>query len=235
VKLLFTVRDTGLGISAENLRSVFDSFSPATRSTHAEYGGTGLGLSIATQLVELMGGRLWAESELGEGSVFRFTIDLGIAEPAAELLSAPLSGGRSIEARDRHLRVLVAEDNPLNQLLARELLERLGHEVAVASDGEEALRVLSAGPFDLVLMDVQMPKLDGDEATRRIRAGLVEGCPADLPVVALTAHAIQGDRDRFLEAGMDDYLAKPFDLENLGGVLRRMAERKARREAGASA
>ncbi|MBI5440213.1 MAG: response regulator [Deltaproteobacteria bacterium] len=124
----------------------------------------------------------------------------------------------------RRLRVLVAEDNRLNQIFAQTLLERLGHEAVVVSDGEEALRALARENFDVVLMDVQMPELDGDEATKRVRAGMVEGCPTDIPVVALTAHAIRGDRERFLAAGMDDYLSKPFDPESVEAVLRRVVE-----------
>ncbi|MHB8763336.1 MAG: response regulator [Deferrisomatales bacterium] len=261
VRLLFSVRDTGIGIPSENLLTIFDSFSAATRSTHVKYGGTGLGLSIAKQLVELMGGRVWAESpapapsgrprdfcrpggpnaaepqgggesgpspgghEPGRGTLFRFTaefalLDVEEAEPSVAS-RPPVPGGG--------LRVLVAEDNPLNQIFARELLTRLGHEVTVASDGEEALRALSRERFDAVLMDIQMPCLDGDEATRRIRAGKVEGCPRDMPIVALTAHAVHGDRDRFLDAGMDDYLSKPFDPEAMEDVLRQVVERRRKR------
>ncbi len=120
----------------------------------------------------------------------------------------------------------MAEDNPLNRLFAKELLEHMGHLVTLAADGEEALSALSKEKFDLVLMDVQMPKMGGEEATKRIRAGLVEGCPRDVPIIALTAHAIEGDRERFMAAGMDDYLSKPFDPEALDAVLRRVAAGK---------
>jgi PAS domain S-box-containing protein len=229
VRLLFTVRDTGIGISPGDLGSVFDSFSRATKSTHAQFGGTGLGLSIAKQLIELMGGRIWAESEPGVGSVFRFSVEVGLSEYLLEL-TAPALRPRAGPGPGP-LRVLVAEDNPLNQIFAREILLRLGHDVVLASDGEEALRVLSENRFHVVLMDIQMPRLDGDEATRRIRAGLVEGCPRDLPVVAVTAHATEGDRERFLGAGMDDYVSKPFTVEALKEVLARVSE-GARRNTG---
>jgi two-component system CheB/CheR fusion protein len=225
VRLLCSVRDTGIGIPPENLCTIFDAFSRATRSTHAQFGGTGLGLSIAKQLVELMGGRIWAESEPNSGSLFRFTADLALTDETRGTLSAPAGSPQPPVESCGALRVLVAEDNRFNQLFVRDVLERLGHEVAVASDGEEALQILSRGRFDVVLMDVQMPKMDGDEATRRIRAGRVEGCARDVPVVALTAHAIQGDRERFLAAGMDDYLSKPFDPESLERVLGRAVER----------
>jgi PAS domain S-box-containing protein len=227
-KLLFTVRDTGIGIPPENLSNVFDSFSAATRSTHVQFGGTGLGLSIAKQLVELMGGRIWAESPAepeqgpGPGCVFRFTVELALSateEPSARPESTVL------QVPNEHLRVLVAEDNPLNQLFAQEILKRLGHEVVLVGDGEQALRELSKDRFDVVLMDVQMPVLNGDEVARRIREG-VEGCPRGVPIIALTAHALDGDRERFLAAGMDDYLSKPFTPEGVAAALRRVLERR---------
>ncbi|MBI5440654.1 MAG: PAS domain S-box protein [Deltaproteobacteria bacterium] len=222
-RLLFSVRDTGIGIAPERLCTVFDSFSAATKSTHVKYGGTGLGLSIARQLVELMGGGIWAESEPGRGSLFQFTADMRVA-------GVPISGLKPEPSREPSpspgLRILVAEDNALNQVLAQELLRRLGHTAVLVGDGEEALRALSRDTFDAVLMDVQMPRLDGDEATKRVRAGLVDGCPTDVPIVALTAHAVQGDRERLLAAGMDDYLSKPFDPETLEEALRRAVERR---------
>lgn len=222
-RLVFAIRDTGIGIPPENISMVFDSFSGATRSTHVKYGGTGLGLSIARQLVELMGGRIWAESAPGRGSLFQFTAEFGLVVAKT---SRPAVEPPSLPGVEHGLRVLVAEDNPLNQVYARESLRRLGHDVVLVPDGEEAARVLSRERFDLVLMDVQMPKRNGDEVTRLIRAGGVEGCPADVPVIALTAHAVDGDRERFLAAGMDDYLAKPFDPDGLADVLRRVMERR---------
>ncbi|MBI5445746.1 MAG: PAS domain-containing protein [Deltaproteobacteria bacterium] len=224
LRLLFAVRDQGIGIPPENLCTVFDSFSAATRSTHVRFGGTGLGLSIAKQLVELMGGTIWAESEVGRGSLFQFTVELGL--PAAGTSTVATASVRPRGGSNESLRILVAEDNPLNQLFAKELLLRLGHEAVLVSDGGEALRALSRERFDAALLDVQMPVLDGDEVTRRVRAGSVDGCPVDLPIVALTAHAIQGDRERFLAAGMDDYLSKPFHPDTVEDVLYRVLERK---------
>jgi two-component system CheB/CheR fusion protein len=224
VRLLFAVRDTGIGIPPENLSSLFESFSQATRSTHAKYGGTGLGLSIARQLVDLMGGRIWAESQPGNGSIFRFMLELSEAsEPTVPADGEPEPGsGWTV----RPLRVLLAEDNPVNQLLVRELLSQDGHEVVVAEDGRAALEALSrGGPFDVVLMDVQMPEMDGMEATRLIRDGTLPRIPRGIPVVALTAHALRGDRERFLDAGMDEYLSKPIRLEEFYRVLARVGSR----------
>jgi two-component system CheB/CheR fusion protein len=223
VRLLFAVRDTGIGIPPENLSSLFESFSQATRSTHAKYGGTGLGLSIARQLVDLMGGRIWAESQPGTGSIFRFTVELSEAsEPTVSADREPEPGP---EWAVRPLRVLLAEDNPVNQLLVRELLSQDGHEVVVAEDGRAALEALAREPFDVVLMDVQMPEMDGMEATRLIRDGTLPSIPRDIPVVALTAHALRGDRERFLDAGMDEYLSKPIRLGEFYRVLARVGIR----------
>ncbi|MFW5741385.1 MAG: PAS domain S-box protein [Myxococcota bacterium] len=224
LRIVFTVRDTGLGIAPSNLDCIFERFSEATRSTHAEFGGTGLGLSIAKQLVELMGGRIWVRSEPGAGSVFQFTIDVGVPETEAAAVTESVPASADVDLL-QPLRVLVAEDNRLNQLVARRLLERLGHDVALASDGEEALEALARSRFDLVLMDVQMPKLDGDEVTRRVRAGDAGSRSRSVPIVALTAHAVDGDRERLLAAGMDDYLSKPLRAELLTEVLRGIAQR----------
>ena len=223
VTLLFTVRDSGIGIPPENLCSIFESFSPATRSTHTKYGGTGLGLSIAKHLVELMGGQIWAETEPGIGSVFSFTVEVRLSRGREEN-SEPRGADRS-PPQVRPLRILLAEDNAVNQLYAKALLQGRGHDVFVVGDGRAALEELSKGPFDVVLMDVQMPVLDGIEAARRIREGEVPGVPMDLPIIALTAHALKGDRERFLACGMDDYLSKPIDLDELTKVLVRVASR----------
>ncbi|MBI5440091.1 MAG: response regulator [Deltaproteobacteria bacterium] len=218
--LRITVRDTGIGIPPEKFPTIFESFAQVRTSAHAKYGGTGLGLTIAKQLVELMGGSIHVESEVGAGSTFWFTVPI-------EVLSAPPSQEAPTLVGDLPalppLRILLAEDNPVNQVLGRELLQRDGHTVVVVADGEGALEALAKEPFDLVLMDVQMPKLDGLEAVRAIREGRRPGIPRDIPVIALTAHALKGDRERFLSAGMDDYVSKPFNLAEVRKVLSKVA------------
>ncbi len=221
-RLLFVVRDTGIGIPRNKLASVFDAFSQAGGSAHVKYGGTGLGLAISRQLVELMGGRIWVESTEGAGSTFFFTavFERGHAPSENRSLARPTRA----QAQGRQLRILLVEDNMVNRLFAKELLvSQEGHAVATAANGQEALEMLRESPFDLVLMDIRMPVMDGVEATRRIRLGQA-GNP-DIYIVALTAHALKGDRERFLLAGMNDYLAKPLDLDLLHQALERVQQR----------
>ncbi len=206
VVLRVTVTDTGVGIPADKLGSVFEPFVQADGSAARRHGGTGLGLSISARLVELMGGRIWVRSEVGRGSTFAFTVRCGVqAAPAPAAPPAP-----AVPAAARPLRVLLAEDNLVNQQVARTMLERAGHKVTVAGNGRAAVAAAREGAFDLVLMDVQMPEMDGLEATAAIRAAEA-GTGRHLPILALTAHAMKGDRERCLAAGMDGYLAKPFD------------------------
>jgi PAS domain S-box-containing protein len=221
-RLLFTVRDTGIGIGSDDLSSIFDSFSQATRSTHAKYGGSGLGLAIARHLTELMGGEIRAESQPGRGSAFSFTAEFTVAqeEPAASASDSK----PCLEPASRRLRILLAEDNPISQIFAKALLEKQGHSVVAVSDGAQALEALAEADFEVVLMDVQMPGIDGLETVRRIRTGEASGIPRDIPIVALTAHALKGDRERFLRAGMDDYLSKPLDLAEARQVLQRIGD-----------
>ncbi|WP_051183090.1 MASE3 domain-containing protein [Desulfocurvibacter africanus] len=213
VRLLFRIRDMGIGIPEDKLRSVFDSFTRAVGHDQAKYGGTGLGLTISKRLVELMGGRIWVESEQGEGSTFFFTAEFGVPVEQA----VPVEKPEPTSARVQALKILVAEDNEINRLLAVDLLKAKGHEVKVVEDGQQALDALKAESFDLVLMDAQMPVMDGTEATRRIRAG--EAGDPTIPIVALTAYALKGDREKLLASGMDDYLSKPIDMGELDRVL----------------
>ncbi|MBI5445857.1 MAG: response regulator [Deltaproteobacteria bacterium] len=215
--VLVEVADTGAGIDPARLPKIFESFEQESASVHARYGGTGLGLTIAKRLVELMGGRIWAESRPGEGSTFRFTVELEQAEPGKTFAAAEKPAARL--ANGGCLRVLLAEDNPVNQLLGKALLEREGHTVVVAEDGRKAVEALARERFGIVLMDVRMPELNGDEIARMVREGLIPGCPRDIPIIALTAHALVGDRERFLAAGMDGYLAKPIDVEEFRRAL----------------
>jgi PAS domain S-box-containing protein len=246
--LRFSVSDTGIGIPADKLAAVFEPFVQADGSMTRKYGGTGLGLAISTKLVGLMGGRLEVESEPGRGSRFHFSLTLPCLDaeekqqdqqkdsgplppPHSVHFGGKAEGRRSLEAPRiaRPLHLLVAEDNPINQKLIISLLAKMGHTCEVAVDGRAALEALEHGGFDGVLMDLQMPAMDGLEATARVRRG-EEGTGRHLPIVALTAHAMMGDRERCLAAGMDGYLAKPIDPQALACVLARMAEGTCRAE-----
>jgi signal transduction histidine kinase/CheY-like chemotaxis protein/streptogramin lyase len=208
--LQFTVADTGIGIAKEKQEVIFEPFRQADGSMTRVFGGTGLGLAICTKLVDLMKGRIWVESEPGSGSRFMFTALL--AKPpvqAPEPLPDPLLVTTSTA---RLLRVLLAEDNKVNQRVASRVLEKRGHTVLVAENGREAVELFQREQVDLILMDVQMPEMDGIEATRLIRQ-MEAG--SHTPIVALTAHAMTSDRDLCLAAGMDDYLSKPFNPDKL--------------------
>ncbi len=218
-QLHFSVEDTGIGIPAEKLECIFEAFTQADGTTARRYGGTGLGLTISRQLAYMMGGHLWAESVPGQGSTFHFTARFGIPhifETAESALG--LANPQSVGEEPPSLRILLAEDNPVNQVLAARLLEKHGHRVAVARNGREALEQIGEQPFDLVLMDVQMPELDGLEATVAIRER-ERTTGGHLPIVAMTAHAMQGDQERCLAAGMDGYVSKPIDINQLVSVV----------------
>ncbi len=212
--LRISVRDTGIGIAPEVQSRIFDAFVQADASHSRKYGGTGLGLTISRQLIELMGGTLVVESAPGAGSTFRFDIpfEAGVRiEDSTERRSlAPLRG-----------HVLLVEDNVVNREVARAALESFGLRVSVAENGLKALEAVSGEAFDLVLMDCQMPEMDGFDATRRIRAAEASGAQGTrrLPIVAVTAGAVEGDRERCLVAGMDDYLTKPYRQTMLHALL----------------
>jgi len=219
-ELQFTVADTGIGIPADKLEHIFDSFSQVDSSTTRKYGGTGLGLAICTRLVNMMGGSSWVESEMKKGSQFHFTAWLGIGSDVPEV-STPANSQRPSGDSGKHaisLRILLAEDNPVNQKLALRLLEKKGHQVQVVGNGREALAALQKYSFDLVLMDVQMPEMDGMEATAAIREA-EKGTSRHLPVISLTAHAMKGDREKCFAAGMDGYLTKPIRPQELYDLL----------------
>ena len=225
--LHFLVRDSGIGIPEEQQACIFEPFRQADGSTTRRHEGTGLGLAICTRLVQLMGGRLWVESRAGEGSTFHFTAPFEHSR-AGEANQPGAAAARDVStlaaalhpASAISLRVLVAEDNAVNQNLVRSVLKKDGHAVQLAGNGREVLAALEGSRFDLILMDVQMPGMDGFEATAAIRkAERVTG--SHVPIVAITAHAMQGDRERCLEAGMDEYLTKPIDLAKLRAMLRK--------------
>jgi PAS domain S-box-containing protein len=214
----FTVSDTGIGIAPEKQALIFDPFTQADNTTTRNYGGTGLGLAITKRLVGMMGGKLWVESQPDVGSDFHFVVSLPASSVILEASTAPR---RSVDARGV-LKILIAEDNPVNQLLLTRLLVKRGHLVKVAGNGRVALDMLEseAQPFDLVFMDVQMPEMDGMEATRELRAR-ERATGRHITLIGVTAHALEGDRERCLEAGMDGYLSKPIRVEELDGALER--------------
>jgi CheY-like chemotaxis protein len=206
-------------VPAERQTAIFEAFTQADGSTARSHGGTGLGLTISRRLVDMMGGRLWLSSEPGRGSTFHFTVKVGIrAEAIRPATPAPAAAAETIPAA---LRILLAEDNRVNQFLAVRLLEKAGHQVVTASNGRAVLEALARDRFDLALMDLQMPEMDGFEATARIREQ-ERGTGARLPIIALTANAMVGDRERCLEAGMDGYLSKPIDGPRLLAEIRRV-------------
>ncbi len=212
IVLHFTVSDTGIGMSAEGTARLFQPFYQLDGTSTRRYGGTGLGLAICRQLTALMGGEIGVESEPGAGSRFWFTIRI---EPAAESASPPVEAPRtpddagSAPPQSQHSLLLV-EDNLTNQKVAKRLLEKQGYAVDTANDGRQAIAALLSTPYDLVLMDVQMPEMDGFEATHQIRALETSGRLPHLPIIALTAEAMEGDREQCLAAGMDDYISKPI-------------------------
>jgi CheY-like chemotaxis protein len=255
--LSFSVRDTGIGIPAERLERLFKSFSQVDASMTRRYGGTGLGLAICKKLVELMGGEIGVESKVGTGSTFWFTVRLEQQPveaqarhrtPAAVCKIRRLDEGSNTAApRQTCLRVLVVEDNLVNQKLAVRLLDKMGYQADVVRNGRAALDALARFPYALVLMDCQMPEMDGFEATAEIRRheapvpvvssqlpgggnSPVEArlttdnrllTTSHIPIVAMTANAMPGDRQRCLEAGMDDYITKPIKPDVLREVLER--------------
>ena len=219
-RLHVAVEDTGIGIAADTLPRLFEPFLQADDTTTRRFGGTGLGLAIVRRLCELMGGSCGAESVEGVGSTFWFALPLElpavpVAVPAARDVPAPTTAAR------QPLRVLVAEDDAINRAVCRGFLRTLGHECTLVENGLQAVAALHAAhTFDLVIMDWQMPELDGLEATRRVRQA-EGGSDRRVPILALTANALVGDRERCLDAGMDDFLSKPFQLQDLDDLLER--------------
>jgi PAS domain S-box-containing protein len=229
IRLHITVTDTGIGIPADKQQLIFEPFTQADGSTTRQYGGTGLGLAICRQLVALLGGRLWVESAEGQGSAFHFTAqftlpDMALMPSSQTAPGSPCHVPPSVSAtRDADLpalRVLVAEDHVVNQRLVARMLEKRGHRVTVVSTGREALTALQHNAYDLVLMDVQMPELDGLETTALIRQR-EQTSGVHLPIIAMTAHAMKDDRERCLAAGMDDYVSKPMKVDDLFAAIRR--------------
>jgi len=224
--LRFTVKDSGVGIAPEVLPRIFEAFTQGDTSSSRSFGGTGLGLAISRRLAELLGGRLRVESEVGKGSSFYFELPVEAAQPWTEQarVQAPPRRHPPLPAApppNRRYRILVAEDNQVNALVVLGQLRGLGYEAEAVSNGHELLTTLAQGPWDLVLMDCQMPELDGYDTTRQLRQREADTGSRRLPVIAVTAHAMIGDREKCLAVGMDDYLSKPFRSENLETTLKR--------------
>jgi CheY-like chemotaxis protein len=228
VVLGFSVSDTGIGLTSQQIDTLFQAFSQADSSTTRQYGGTGLGLAISKQLVGLMGGVMRVESTPGKGSVFTFNLPFAIGVGSGLFPADFQDNTENLKAVTPGdicgLQVLLVEDNLLNQELTVAILKRVGVVVSLACDGIEALAKMRAQRFDAVLMDMQMPRMDGLEATRQIREILTQD---QLPIIAMTANAMIGDRDKCLESGMNDYLSKPIQIDLLHAVLARWTGRQA--------
>jgi CheY-like chemotaxis protein len=220
--LQFSVADTGIGIAPDRQQIIFNPFVQADSSSTRQYGGTGLGLAICTRLVTMLGGTMWVESDVGRGSAFHFTVQARVAQraqvvPAPAVISLETKG----QAK-RSLNVLLAEDNAVNQLVMSRLLHKRGHRVVIAENGRQVIERARRESFDVIFMDVQMPEVDGLEATEILRT---DTALPRMPIVALTANASPEDRTRCLSAGMDDYLVKPIEPNELDRVLTLAAAR----------
>lgn len=218
-QLRFKVRDSGIGIAPDQMGRIFKAFMQADGSMTRTFGGSGLGLTISSRLVELMGGRIEVDSKVGEGSCFQFSIELPERNRnVKELLLNRPKDERNFEG----LRILLTEDNVVNQTLASRVLEKRNCKPLIANNGEEAVEIFVQKKVDLILMDIQMPVMTGLEATRKIRAIEKEKGLRPIPIVAVTAHAMQGDREKYLEAGMDAYISKPIRIDELTTAIERL-------------
>jgi len=218
VRMLITVSDTGIGISDENLKRIFEPFVQAENSYTRRFQGAGLGLSIVRRLVELLGGTLAVDSTIGKGTTFYLSLPFKTPELSPQINATPdntrLDGPRP-------LRILFAEDDAVSLLTGQRILEKHGHTVILANNGEEALQRLSEHDIDLILMDVQMPIMDGVEATKAIRKSTTRSPKSAVPIIAMTAYAMTGDKEKFLAAGMNDYIAKPVDKDSLLAIIQK--------------
>lgn len=215
--LLLIVSDTGPGIPDDRISSLFHPFTQADTSFTRKYQGAGLGLAIVRRLVALMGGTICVDSKEGKGSTFYVNFKVGLLEATR---SEPASTTEPKRKTGLHFHVLAVDDDELSLSFVKRTLEIQGHQVQTATDGMMALAMLEAEAFDLILMDIQMPVMNGMEATRSIRTS---GKPfADIPIIAMTAYAMTGDKEKFLAAGVDDYISKPVDIEALKAVIARV-------------
>ncbi|HEX4808027.1 MAG TPA: ATP-binding protein [Bryobacteraceae bacterium] len=217
MNLRFAVRDTGIGVAPEKQQLIFQAFSQADGSTTRRFGGTGLGLSICSRIVEMMGGRIQVESVPGQGSCFYFDLSVAMPETLTQPKSNSLASPDTKRSTKRPLHILLAEDNPVNRVLAVRLIEKSGHSVVAVNNGRDAVERVDREHFDVVLMDVSMPEMDGLQATAVLRAKYPGS--KRIPIVAMTAHALTGDREMCLRAGMDGYVAKPIKLDELFSAI----------------
>lgn len=223
VELSCSVRDTGIGIDLEDQNTLFESFHQVDGSITRRYGGTGLGLSITKGLLDLMGGSLKVESELGKGSTFYFSIPLKISTIHKVISHDQVS--IQLPSADKGLRILLVEDDLINRKMTSKILQNQNHEVVLAENGREAVDVFSKSSFDLILMDIQMPEMDGVSASKLIKK-ISKSRGVYTPIIALTAYAIEGDEERFIAEGMDDYISKPIELNNFFDVILRNINRE---------
>lgn len=219
VELKISVSDTGIGIPALAQETLFNAFTQADGSTTRKYGGTGLGLAIVSQLVEMMRGELGVDSVEGEGSTFWFVVKFPCADRDSLVKEKVVPVSKTLPS---NAKILLVEDNPINQMVAQKMLEKAGFKSTLANNGVEALAILAEQVFDLVLMDCQMPEMDGFDATREIRQRNIKALNQQpVPIIAMTANVMSGDRDRCLDVGMNDYLAKPVQFDELDALLRK--------------
>ena len=223
VNLRFEVQDTGLGVPERSLDRMFQVFSQVDSSTARRFGGSGLGLSISKKLVELMGGKIGVRSAEGKGSTFWFTIEFRVGHPPLELDSEQEVGIQGIDSDAKPKRILVAEDNLINQKIALAMLKKMGYRADAVANGHEVLSALRDIPYDLILMDCQMPEMNGYEATRIIRRSDNLNCK-NIIILALTANALKEDSERCIQAGMDGYISKPVAIKQLSAILRKWLE-----------
>jgi len=222
LRVLFTVTDTGMGIPAERLGELFTPFTQVDGAYVRRHQGAGLGLAIVRRLVGLMGGEACIESDGANGTRILLVLPFGEAGAEREEPLAKEPDARAERARKIH--ILLVEDEEVNLLAIKRLLEKNGYAVTSAGNGRQALDILAAGDFDAVLMDIQMPVMDGVEATRIIRSAPEFADKSGIPIIALTAYSMAGDREKFLAAGMNDYLAKPLETHDILGALRAMVD-----------